>query len=571
MHKRSLLWFLVFVIAFLYGALFSRYEIFPYKLLKTAHMQYLQFGKSEIANDDTGNDFQTLDTNLFPFKMSLVPLPETKNEILKEYKITSASGAFASLRENVLMLDSDGSIYHIGEGVIDTGLSSPPNNLKSYREFSSREIYSHMRGPRLLRYHDIIAFDFKDQEYLVVSYIEWIDEKKCYANTLSKILLGASGVWEPSSEPAGDWETLYQTKPCLPLKTKGNSPLEYPMGGGRMDYLEPGKIVFGSGDFYWDGYLWPTRLAQDDMADYGKVLMIDVDTGNVNHISKGHRNTQGVLVDSSNRIWVTEHGPRGGDELNLVEDGGNYGWPLETFGTLYSKAKVPTTTEYGRHDNYTAPFMSWVPSIGISSIDEVRGLSNAWNNDLLIVGLASQKLYRLRVQENHVSMMEEIKIGGRLRDVHVHTNGLIYVLTDNRIVKVLKLMSDGYEVIDFKRMLTEFDYLEDELVAIEKTFDGCLECHDLVGNNSKSQSLALMHGNRSGWNKYEGKTHGYASDALASKNINWNTDNLKEFLSDPQKYIPGTNMPNQRIENKKILLGVVTVLEKLSEEYKELY
>ncbi len=105
------------------------------------------------------------------------------------------------------------------------------------------------------------------------------------------------------------------------------------MAGGRIAYRQPHKIVLGSGDYSWDGIYAPEAYAQKPDNDYGKVLEIDLNSGKSRKLSIGHRNMQGVLVHLNGQVWVTEHGPRGGDELNRVIGGGNFGWPEEVLGT----------------------------------------------------------------------------------------------------------------------------------------------------------------------------------------------------------------------------------------------
>jgi len=94
---------------------------------------------------------------------------------------------------------------------------------------------------------------------------------------------------------------------------------------------------------------------------YGKTILIHLDDGTSEIYSLGHRNPQGLYVTPEGAIWSTEHGPQGGDELNLIVRGANYGWPLVTYGTDYGSAAWPLSHVQGRHDGYQQPILRGYP------------------------------------------------------------------------------------------------------------------------------------------------------------------------------------------------------------------
>jgi len=148
--------------------------------------------------------------------------------------------------------------------------------------------------------------------------------------------------------------------------------------------------------------------------------------------SLGHRNVQGLALDSATGVlWSHEHGPRGGDELNIIEAGANYGWPLATKGRDYQGARIsPFESVEGMVD----PIHSWVPSIAPSGLVIYRGdLFPDWNGDALIGGLASRDLRRVDL-ENGKSVGEEdllSDLNGRVRDVRQGRDGAILILIEN--------------------------------------------------------------------------------------------------------------------------------------------
>lgn len=157
-------------------------------------------------------------------------------------------------------------------------------------------------------------------------------------------------------------------------------------------------------------------------------------------LSIGHRNIQGLAFDGSGRLWATEHGPRGGDELNLVEAGKNYGWPTVTRGIGYDGAAIG---ESGPRPGMEEPKTSWTPSIapsGLAWYPPVGPFAD-WAGNLLSGNLAGQELRRIVLEGDRVAAEESLFKGklGRIRDVRVGPDGLVYLLTDAPDGKLFRL------------------------------------------------------------------------------------------------------------------------------------
>lgn len=186
------------------------------------------------------------------------------------------------------------------------------------------------------------------------------------------------------------------------------------------------------------------KLAQDMGAHFGKIVRVAPD-GSVPQDnpfvgqqgarpeiwSVGHRNVQAATFDPQGRLWEIEHGTRGGDELNLIEKGKNYGWPLQAYGIEYRGAAIPNsaTTREGMEQ----PVYYWDPVIAPSGALWYTGNAfPAWRNSLFIGGLASTRLVRLELEGNRVRGEEHLLAdkGKRIRDVKQGPNGEIYVITD---------------------------------------------------------------------------------------------------------------------------------------------
>ena len=159
--------------------------------------------------------------------------------------------------------------------------------------------------------------------------------------------------------------------------------------------------------------------------------------------SYGHRNMQGMAVDPrTGRLWQSEHGPRGGDEINLPRAGGNYGWPIVTHGINYSGLKIPES-EGSEKPGMEPPHHVWEKSPALSGMAFYVGHpQSAWNDSLLLGALAGRSLIRLSLDGDRIVGEERLleDLGKRIRDVRVGADGNVYVLTDEEDGQLLRLV-----------------------------------------------------------------------------------------------------------------------------------
>jgi glucose/arabinose dehydrogenase len=220
-----------------------------------------------------------------------------------------------------------------------------------------------------------------------------------------------------------------------------------------------GNVHFGSRFVFDNGYLFfsigergQMQDAQDLSRPNGKVHRIHDDgrvptdnpfVGRDNALptiwSYGHRNPQGLAKHPvTGALYDAEHGPRGGDELNLVEKGKNYGWPVITYGMNYNGTPM---TDKTAAPGMEQPVTYWVPSIAVSSINFYTGDKfPQWKNDLFVAALAQQELRRLELRDGKVTHQEVLFKGvGRLRDVIMGPDGHIYIAfnTPDRIARLV--------------------------------------------------------------------------------------------------------------------------------------
>jgi glucose/arabinose dehydrogenase len=157
--------------------------------------------------------------------------------------------------------------------------------------------------------------------------------------------------------------------------------------------------------------------------------------------SYGHRNSQGAaLHPETGKLWMHEHGPRGGDEVNIPEKGKNYGWPVIGYGIDYSGAKIHASAS---KPGMEQPIKYWVPSIAPSGMAFYQGNSfPAWKGSLFIGALSGQMLVRLALDGEKITGEERLLrgLGERIRDVRSGADGALYLVTDNAAGRVLKVM-----------------------------------------------------------------------------------------------------------------------------------
>lgn len=235
-----------------------------------------------------------------------------------------------------------------------------------------------------------------------------------------------------------DEQTLFRAPPETYLPTAHHY-------GSRLVLDGKGYLYFTIGE---RGYM---EMAQLVTKPNGKVHRIFEDgripadnpfVGQSNAIpsiwSYGHRNPQGLVQNpATGEIWETEHGPRGGDELNLIQRGGNYGWPVITYGMDYNGTPISALTA---KEGMEQPITHWTPSIAVCGMDFYFGKAfPRWNGNLFVTALAQQELRRL-VLDGHRVVSQEVlfKNIGRVRDVCSGPDGLLYVALNgpNKIIRL---------------------------------------------------------------------------------------------------------------------------------------
>ena len=272
--------------------------------------------------------------------------------------------------------------------------------------------------------------DFNTNSYIYLSFSDYSENKShtslIRAKLVNNSLVNSQIIFRP--------EEKYFTKRSLHF-------------GSRIVFDDKGFIFFCIGD------RGDRDLAQNLDMPNGKMYRIRDDgtipidnpfyytKGAIKSIwSYGHRNPQGLAIHPSTRqLWEAEHGPRGGDEVNIILRGHNYGWPVITYGKNYSGTIISKLTH---HEGMDQPVFHWTPSIAVCGIAFYEGSQfPEWKNNLLATSLKYERLHRVELDGMNIVKDEIIfEAESRVRDVEVGPDGIIYVALEDpgRIVKLTR-------------------------------------------------------------------------------------------------------------------------------------
>ena len=320
------------------------------------------------------------------------------------------TGAIDALGNNLLVVGpalDDGGIVLIGpNGNVESLVGKVPTNLEALQPLLVEE-----NGPWLqhFRVTDILLNEAVSGRFNLYVSHHYLDGE-CIRFRVSQTVIEGKSV-----NPA--WKKIFDLGVCLPV---GWLPLH--QTGGKMLMDGPGHLLVTIGDY-----------SRRDFPPLGEVLRVNIATGESETFTRGHRNQQGLVRDAEGNLWATEHGPRGGDELNLLIPGRDYGWPNVSYGLPYDE-NASLNSDAGVHSgDYTLPVYVWVPSIGPTSIVQNNGGGGGgqfplWRDDLLIASLVGRSIFRIRLVGGLVQFVEEIAFGSGIRDMAWMPDGRLALL-----------------------------------------------------------------------------------------------------------------------------------------------
>ncbi|HLL10975.1 MAG TPA: PQQ-dependent sugar dehydrogenase [Rubrivivax sp.] len=293
----------------------------------------------------------------------------------------------------------------------------------------------------------LVAPDFASSRRIWLSYAEPGSGSEAGRNGLAV----GTGVLNPAHTAVEQWQVIFRQSPKV--ASRGHF-------GGRLVWQGSGNLWVTLGDRQSAS---ERGKAQDLAVGHGKVMRIVAATGApaagnpfvAPHADRGaqpaiwsygHRNIQGAAVHpASGELWVAEHGPQGGDELNRVQPGRNYGWPLVSHGCEYGSpvgnCKLVGGASGG--EGFEPPLSVWLPtSVAPSGLIFYSGKRfPEWRGQLFMGALAGQALWRIELKGDVVAGREALltELGERIRDVRQSPDGELYVLTDSRNGRVVRV------------------------------------------------------------------------------------------------------------------------------------
>jgi cytochrome c2 len=500
--------------------------------IAAAGLSYAHLARQSDAKQLTRTSY--LKTALYTvqatYREGWVPVPATRG------------GGLDRLGDRILLGTGDGALYLLDlppDGTaprLEPLKTRVPNNRDEFaaafggssRAPTRSSEYSEAGAPRVqtwrFRVADVIARVQGDHVQIFASHHHWKGDEDCFVVQVSTIEAPLADFANKIAE--AQWRTLYEASPCIKLKgperKRGKNPFKGEEVGGRLALLDERTLVLTLGDQGFSGLESLQAFAQDPDASYGKTIRIDIASGQGAMFTMGHRNPQGIYVTPEGQVWETEHGSQGGDELNLLENGVNYGWPSVTYGTDYGSMIWPVSKTQGRHEGFRAPQFSWVPSIGVSQVIRLEKSEPfpIWQGNFIVGSLATRALYRLALADGHIVFSEPIPLNKRVRDVLELNDGRLVVWTDDASIVTIEPAkgNDGAT-----------------LFAMQ-----CSGCHAVVDGLSHRLGPDLHGvvgrpiGSASGFDEY--------SPALKSQRGEWTEQRLDAFLRNPQEAVPGNAM-----------------------------
>ena len=316
---------------------------------------------------------------------------------------TRPVGYFDFYKDKIILSTGEGSIYFINNG----SKNKIQSNLKSFNIFDKNE------GRYFNNFiRDILILD--DSIYVVFIKKKRENNKYRYSSEVLKAEINFKNLIFENFFTSGEFVS--------------GEEVDLTHGGGRLIKYKNG-FAFSVPDFN------KLELIQDDNSIFGKILYID-NEGNFKIISKGHRNPQGLYFDDDRDLLLSsEHGPAGGDEINIIVEGGNYGWPEVSYGVGDS-----VLSHDHEEKGYNSPLKTWDNNPGVSELTKITSSKNIFfNNYYVLSSLSGQDdrygnhlyLFTIKKDGSAINNLEKLYLNMRIRDLKFNvSNSSLYVLTE---------------------------------------------------------------------------------------------------------------------------------------------
>ena len=408
--------------------------IFPYKVISQQQQtisqqqftENLLLSNLELSDKEKGHLISTFkkteklfdDKTIDKYKLSIGFYAGINNEF-------PGSGYIDFYKSNIIVLSSRGVLaFKKNIEDINENFQQIKNNIN---EFIGKDQFKKHKWFSL---KDIFIFNNK----IFISYTEEIKED-CW-NT--------SVIYGGMNYENIVFRKLFSPKECIHSNDNIDKEFNAHQSGGKIISFDDNHILLSVGDFR------SRHLAQDIESVNGKIIKVNIDNGNYEIISMGHRNPQGLYFDKENNFLLeTEHGPMGGDEVNLIEVNKinrdniqNYGWAISSAGEHYGGKIEANKTRYEKYPLYKShsehgfiePLKSFVPSIGISEIVKIG------QNKYVVSSMKDKSLYFFELnKQKQIINLNRVEVFERVRDLSLKNNQLFLFMEDTASIGVLNL------------------------------------------------------------------------------------------------------------------------------------
>tara|TARA_A100001011_G_C14272037_1_gene827405 strand:+ start:637 stop:2010 length:1374 start_codon:yes stop_codon:yes gene_type:complete len=331
------------------------------------------------------------------------------------------SGYLDFNQNNLFILSARGVIGYIETNNIneENSFKQIENNIDDFLSLSQHQ------KTHTLSLKDLFIHDNK-------IYISYTDElkKDCWNTSVIHGIIDYKDI---------KFKKLFSGKECVDSLVAPE--FEFHQSGGRIVQFDNNNILLTVGDYR------DRALGQKKNSVNGKTVKININNGNYEIISMGHRSQQGMYYDKENGFIVqTEHGPKGGDEINIIEvekinnkEILNYGWPISSYGEHYrgkkggeKYKKFPLHKSHSKY-GFIEPLKYFVPSIGISEVIKIG------NNQYVLGSMRDSSLYFFEINNKKISSLKRVGVGERVRDINIKDNKLYIFLEDTASLGIISL------------------------------------------------------------------------------------------------------------------------------------
>jgi len=393
--------------------------LFPHKLKSTAYVKELEFKES-------GEGIKT--------KKTIIQLSNGK--ILEKHKLVDGfyyginnfhpGSGYIGFYENYLFVLSSRGVLGFKKNLLNSKekfvqIKNNINNFIGFKQFKKH---------RWFALKDLLIFNDK----IFISYIEEIKED-CWNTSIIYADINYKNII---------FKKLFSPKNCIHSIDNIDNEFSGHQSGGKIIDFDDNHILLSLGDYR------SRHLAQKKKSVNGKIIKINFNNSNYKIISMGHRNVHGLLFDKQNNFLLSsEHGPQGGDEINLIEvdkiNQGkvqNYGWPIASYGEHYGGKTEENQQKYIKyplfksHSKYgfIEPLKSFVPSIGISAIALIT------KNKYVVSSLKDESIYFFELnKQRKIINLKRVEVSERVRDLRFNKNKLFLFLEDTASIGVINL------------------------------------------------------------------------------------------------------------------------------------